>query len=248
MVHKQRKKKSLYIPISHDTGFVETVIENDNVLVAGDFHIPFVNKEYLEKLIDTKEEYNVKTLLINGDFFDMENIMFQRHGTAQASETFKQEISYVKRYLKSLSDEFEHIYISSGNHEASWVKYTHGLSSVSMLYDMCKKPDNVEITEADYMILESDGVPFRVCHPKNFSRIPLSVGRVLASKYSQNIISGHSHTCARGTDVSGKWNVIDNGGMFDSKHLKYIAGSTTTYPAQKNGFSHVIDGEVYVIV
>jgi len=240
--YERTRREKFFQPLPDIRLCKEFNLGADNVIIAGDWHIPFVNKDVLNRMLDVQNEERVPTIIINGDFLDMNNIMAMAHGTQQADDTFATEIKYATTYLKNLSETFDNIYISTGNHELAWIRLTKGLSTPTMLFDMCHKPDNVTIIESDYLNLHSGDESFRVCHPKNYSKLALSVPRMLAEKYQTHIIAGHSHRVATGYDTSGKFQLVENGGLFDSRYMKYVANTTTTNPTQHSGFVWVVDG------
>lgn len=214
-------------------------VNSDNALVAEDFHSPFNSADRLSELILVAREYGVKTLLVPGDFFDCDN--FKEFLGEPWRVTFQKELEYTSQLLQILVDEFEHIYFCRGNHERRWIKGNIGLVTLDNLFSLTKITDGYECTNDNYMILNPKKNPWLICHPKNFSPISLRVPTRLALKYHMNVLSAHGHHWGQGIDDSGKFEVVEAGGMFDKKFVQYIR-DISLYGETVSGFYLIQDG------
>jgi len=104
----------------------------------------------------------------------------------------------------------------------------------------------IQFTNLDHMWIDVPGAePWYVCHPANYSRIPLSTARVLAAKYNANIITAHSHHCAVGYATDGERVVAEIGGLFDRHKTAYLQRSTT-FPTWQTGYAFLEGGKLIV--
>ena len=87
---------------------------------------------------------------------------------------------------------------------------------------------------------------WRICHPANYSRIPLSNPIRLAAKYDCNVITAHSHHCAIGKAINGYFTVAEAGGLFDRDKTQYLQRSTT-FPVWTNGFSYLTENTIKIV-
>ena len=64
----------------------------------------------------------------------------------------------------------------------------------------------------------------------------------LALKYEQHIISHHEHHLAKGWSRSGKYVIINNGGLFDQDKLQFAVLTDSRAPMMKQGFTMLKNG------
>ena len=210
-------------------------IEADEVCIAGDFHVPFQDNDLVEKMIFTCHDDDIKTVIVNGDFLDCKNLS-NFIDIQQTELTFNDEIEEAGKILKSLCKNFDKVYFINSNHEARFARKMEGNSDIRNLYSMF---DGNLVHGKDYYVSLYDYLKLNnswyICHPNFYSRISLSIPRALASKYQMNVIIGHVHRLAIGKDDSGKFYVLESGGLFDPSKLEYLR-NTSKNPSQTSGF------------
>jgi hypothetical protein len=222
-------------------------IFTDAIAMTCDFHVPFVDNQLLERLINECEYWDVKHLAIGGDFWDCDN--FSRFTHITPMSTFKDEQREVKAVMSTLLNHFDQIYICRGNHEKRWIDMSYGKLDMQELFalvipdDMSKKEfdKRVHITNDAHMMIHYNDQKWMLCHPRNFRITPLSVVRDLASKYLCNICGAHGHQFSQGRDRSGNFQVVDGGGLFDKHALEYLR-EISAYPDVRAGFYILNDG------
>jgi hypothetical protein len=222
----------------------ELIFESDRICVTSDYHIPHVNAAAIQTMLQYCRQNKIHDLAIVGDFLDLE--CFGVWPRRKPPEHWTTERDIAKQYVNTFEKQFNHIYACCGNHEARLLHQTQGELSLQDVYNMLMvNPKKWYITPEDYMILNRHifgVIPWRFCHPRNYSQIPLRVARSLASKYLSNIVNTHGHfSCGPAKDVSGKFLVVDIGGLFNPKLIDYVL-RTTTYPMLTPGWA-VIEGE-----
>ncbi len=213
-------------------------VYNEKCIIASDWHIPFVNENLFDQLITNAQYMNIRDIIINGDFWDCYAISrFQR----RLRIDFQDEKKAINAYLDVLCEEFERVFFCLGNHEERWMRLLGYADDINGLFDSVgNEHKNFSCTNNDYIILNDK---WYVCHPQQYATQELTLARKLASVYNMNIIAGHQHHMARGHDVSGKYTIIDSGGLFDINKLDYVQ-KTTTHPKQISGFIIIKDDNV----
>jgi len=220
-------------------------IESDNIIVAGDWHIPFYDDALLDSLLLVKEEYGVKDIAIPGDLWDCDNL--SQYTKIVNTCSFDDEAREVGVVLRLLIQEFDRVFICRGNHEKRWMDIKGGFS-VQALFQLSGVPSIDPVTEQplyhlttdDHMHLVQNGEKWLLCHPRTYRQVPLSVVRDLASIHGMHVFGAHGHQLAQGVDRSGRYNVVDGGGMFDKASLDYLR-ETTTHPETRPGFYLIQD-------
>jgi hypothetical protein len=219
-----------------------SVTIDEPFLVAGDWHIPFTDGDLFTLLLDVADSYEIKKLVVPGDFWDCDN--YSKHPVVTHKTTFQSEIENVAMILGILTDTFEEIYFCRGNHEKRWMDLNGGNMTIMDLFATTKINDGYQVTQDDHLYVTHQGEKWLMCHPRNFRIANLSVAKDLAAKHGCSVFAAHGHQWAQGYDRSGKHRLLDGGGMFDKLALEYLR-DTSCYPEVKSGFYYFIDGEIY---
>lgn len=213
----------------------------ENVIVSSDWHVPFTDESLIKELFKTEKANGTKDIIIAGDLFDCDN--YSRFVHMTNAETFQGELEEVRKELKRLLAHFNHIYICRGNHEKRFCDMNAGKVGMKELVRLAM-PSNISeddfnkrvmVTTDDHIHLIHNNEKWLVCHPKNFRVVSLSVAKDLASKHLCNVATAHGHAFAQGRDRSGKFKVIELGGLFDRDSLDYTH-ETTCHPMMQGGY------------
>jgi len=239
------------------------VFEAGVICFACYFHIPCHDDALIDYMIGVCKDRNVKKLAVDGDFLDCDNLsIFTSTTESNRSNviTWKAEKDEGRKVMTRLLEWFDDIYICAGNHENRIIALTGGKEGFKDIIAAMMPRDNISISEYerrvhvtidDFMILNHTYVDengnnrvqeWRLCHPKNFSILPLRVARALAAKFEMNIHMAHGHNLLVGRNISGKYICIEGGGLFDREALEYTC-RTTTHPVMRSGFFILKNGE-----
>ncbi len=206
---------------------------SSNVLITSDWHIPHHDKEMLELLLNTAEENNTRELIIAGDFLNLDII--SRYVNRDAPVTIDEELREAREVINTLLLQFNKITVIPGNHERRILHRLQTPLSFSAFFKMIINDERVNTVENDFILLDTAAGIFRICHPRNYSKVKLSVAVQLADLYHQHIIAGHSHSLGFTFSRSGRFLCFDCGGLFDENKIDYIQ-DTTTHPSWAQGF------------
>lgn len=227
--------------------FKPLVVEGDAIITC-DYHIPLHDPGFINVMIRCAKKHKIKKLVIAGDYFNMED--FSSYPPAQPEASIRIERHDGNLIMKTLLKTFDEIVFTWGNHD---FRLTRKLG-FKKSFEECMQwmlasltPDEwqkVKISDLDYMLYYptgKDGLKFRICHPKNYSDVPLAVGKKLAVKYGCSIITAHSHHCAIGAAPNGVDMLIEGGGFFDKHRTEYIQRTTDNHEWVQ-GFTVFQDG------
>lgn len=237
------------LPLDHPTRYdfdldVPIVIEGD-AMVTADWHIPLYDPAVVNSCVLKAREVGLSTLIIAGDFFNFDAL--SQYDPKQTDAGLEREWKEGLAVMRVLLETFENIVYVWGNHDARMhkalghkmrfaeaMKLTFGLLGQELL-------DRIQFTNLDHVILESGGQKFYICHPANYTSVPLSSARKIANKVNMNVITAHSHHCAVGLAEDGEKIVIEAGGLHDRTKTAYLK-RTTTFPTWAQGYVWIVDG------
>lgn len=220
-----------------------------DAIVTCDFHIPLHQPALINLLVKAAKQEGINKLIIAGDYFNMET--FSSYLPYQPEAALEIERHDGNLVMKTLLRTFDEIDLIWGNHDfrlsrklgfkksfeecMKWM--LEGLSDEEMA--------KIRISELDYMYYypesETQGRQIRICHPRDYSKAPLTGAKALAEKHGCSIITAHSHHFAIGVAPDGYNLMIEGGGFFDKARTEYIQKSTK-HPEWVPGFTIFKDG------
>lgn len=211
--------------------------------VTADWHLPLADYDLINSFIDHAIDLGATNwLLVAGDWFNIDAL--SAFDFKQDEAAMPQEIFASNEVMTRLLQVFDNVYLSWGNHDARvhralGYKVSFARAMRMMFADLDKDlMDRIQLSNLDHVRIETPNGPYTVCHPKNYTNVPLTTARKLASKEQTHIITGHSHHTAIGHDVSGNFVCGEIGGFFDAAKTGYLQ-RTTTFPKWQNGYGFI---------
>ena len=221
------------------------ILQADYVMVIGDTQMPFIDYGLANKMLVMARTHMPKSerhLVVAGDFVNMD--VFSAFPALHASTpSFKSEITTAGLFLEDARKVFdeENMHVLTGNHERRMLFRLLGHIGTTELGKMIGV-DGVKYYEHSWMVVESGGKEWRLTHQRNYSINSQTVGKKLANKYKQNIITHHQHRMSIGYDDSGTLVIVDNGCMCNPDLLDYANLVDSTAPAMTPGFTMLREG------
>lgn len=238
--------------LPEDRGPIERfnpLVRTGNAIVTMDFHIPLHDPKLINTMLRCADKEEINKLIIAGDYFNME--AFSSFLPYQPEASLQQERYDGNLVMRQLLKYFDEVDFIVGNHDYRLVKKLGYKKSFEdcmnwMLSGLSDQEMNrINFSDLDFMeywpLHEGLGRKFRVCHPRNFSTNPLTVGRKLATKHNCSIITGHSHHFAIGAAQNGHDLVIEGGGFYSKERTEYIQ-KTTGHHEWVQGFTFFKNG------
>lgn len=253
-LRRQGFKRHL-IPLDLETRFTfeldkPLVLRDTDAMVTADWHIPVYDPAYVNEMIDTARDNNIRTLIIAGDFFNFDAL--SAYDPKQSDAHLTREYNEAMAVMRVLSESFDTIYYLWGNHDARLHK---ALGYAMQFRDAMKMVfgalgseilAKMHFTNLDHMWVEFTDQPettrrWYICHPAAYSRVPLSNPKKLAAKHNANVICAHAHHAAIGYADDGLKVIAEAGGFHDREKTGYLQRSTT-YPTWAQGYGYFKDG------
>lgn len=202
------------------------VVRCDLHVVTSDIHISHMNKYCFQGFLDfiEKERDGIKTLVINGDFFD--NCVLSHWDEQRINEQIKNKLEIIsfmhevararvalQDIVKRLNPKTKLIY-KMGNHEVNSLKKILGKSLLHFLDNVLDLTTLLDLDNLGFEVIDSrksfkvSGIPFLHGHEKNPAKV--------RKEHSRKNVIGHFHRCS-----------IDNDGvcvpgMQDSSKADYM--------------------------
>ncbi len=243
------------LPLDHPTRYAfdldTPIVIKGDAMVTADWHIPLYDPVLVNHMIEKARELELTTLIIAGDFFNFDSL--SQYDPKQDQAGLEREWNEGVAVMRLLLETFERIIYVWGNHDGRMHKSLgfkiRFAEAMKMLFgglgdDLLSR---IEFTNLDHVILESgDGKrPFYICHPSNYTSVPLSGARKLSNKTGMNVVTAHSHHLAVGLAEDGEKIIIEAGGFHDRTKTAYLQRSTG-FPTWAQGYMWVIDGKPFV--
>jgi hypothetical protein len=225
------------------------VIEEEPVLITADWHIPLFDIDYVNTMLLDAEGRGVTKLVIGGDFFNFDSL--SQYDPKQTEAGLEYELETAQNVMRILGHNFDKIYYLWGNHDARLHKALgfklQFQTAMRTVFDAVGDTvlDKIEFSNLDHMHVVSGGQEWYVCHPMNYTRVPLSTARAIAAKVGANVIVAHSHHSAVGYATDGVTVVAEAGGLFDVSKTRYLQ-RTTTFPTWTQGYAFLEEGHLTV--
>lgn len=218
----------------------------ESYAITADWHIPLYDPNYANEFILDARERNIRKLIVAGDFFNFDAL--SAYEPKQDGAGLQNELDEAEMVMRTLLESFDDIYYLWGNHDARLhralgftIQFREAMKLVfgSLGVEALKK---LHFTNLDHLWI---GSQWYICHPGNYTRVPLSTARTLATKYNASVITAHSHHCAVGYGIDGHKVVAEIGGLFDRHRTAYLQRSTT-FPTWAQGYAF-LENNVLVV-
>lgn len=211
-----------------------------NWLIVGDVHVPTTKFDFAKLAVTVAKYYNIKNLLIAGDFFNFD--LFSRYDPLTVGTSWKQEREAGKALVKFWLTWFDDIRFLMGNHDRRMIKWSAGHLDEYDIFGLITTSPKASFSNFGYCNLVSGNEHYLVTHSSEYSVNQLTVADQLAQKNQCHIISHHEHHVAKGFDRFGRYVLVNNGGLFDESKMAYAKLDTNKKPSMINGFSVLVNG------
>lgn len=230
--HTAKRLYDQYIPIvnSYPIKRFEPIHVYGDAVISCDWHVPLHSPTMVNHLLEKASHHDMKQLVIAGDLFNMDT--FSHFLPHQPEAKFELEREEATKLIDAALDVFDEVIISWGNHDFRLVRFLGFELGFEYLIRWVlaelgeEKLSRVVVTDLDYLLYHPGPVDIRLCHQKNFSKIPLTVPRQLAQKYHMSCLAAHSHHFAQGVALDGENLIFEGGGLFDRTRTEYVQRTT----------------------
>lgn len=235
---------------------VPSFASNDPVLVMSDLHIPAHNANFIDAAVYRARREGCKSFVIAGDLTDS-NQWHRIRGNKQHERTWQQDIELARSVMGYLCAVFPSptLYrcdllapageydrhgnvVFFGNHD-EWIDNAlKGQIKADWLYGHLF-PDMPVIWSS---FRQASVCGYMVVHGEKFSHAnPLGIAEKYALHNERSVIMGHQHYAVQWR--SGSYDIIINGGMFDSSRQAYLHEKPEPMRRTQNGYTIIKNGK-----
>ena len=223
-------------------------VAEDRIIVASDVQIPYFDKELMTSMFAIAHSLRIEAIVWLGDLMDMPR--FSSFGIDDTSTTFARELRITEGVLRQGARLGIQQYWSYGNHEARLLHKLANEIDMEALASIARRgPGPVWSAHHVRQPNPEYGNEWLLTHPAQYGSSPLVVPGYIADIEQKNIVAGHAHHWGMGKSPSGKFTVIESGGLFEPKAMRYIQHRPSKHRVQCKGFvilehgrPHLVDG------
>lgn len=211
-------------------------VDSQHIMVISDVHYPKHDRAMLEQVIDQAIEEGIDTVILAGDYFDMEE--YSKYGIDDHTSNFQRNLRGGAVHIRRLIRMGIKVVWSQGNHEARVFRGQHQLDmkALALIAGLGEYLDNGMLIVSDNPTVYASVGNWMITHPAQYGSFPLVVASKLATRYQANTIVAHEHHWGQTLDETGQFIAINSGGLFDPNLHKYIQHSPTSHRAWTRGF------------
>ena len=222
------------------------------ILNIGDLHIPYYDLDSLDICLERAYTIKIKTLIINGDFFDC--YMMSKFCKDPRKRSMKEELEIGKSIFETIRKSFPDIEIifKFGNHEERFDDYIKtnapnifGLESTHLINQIDKEKYNLIVVEGKRVIKVGH---LHIIHGHEYGRSmtnPVNPARGLYMRAKKTSLCNHYHQSSEHTESSINNDIVTcwSGGCLCNLHPEYL-------PLNKwnHGFTEIYNENDYFTV
>jgi len=230
----------------HDLGKPWVFDDHANAVIIGDIQLPTSSYDFMALPMAIGKAYlkRPRRLIIAGDLVNAD--AFSDYDADVPTPAMEQETTAGQAFFEEYLTVFDDIWWFLGNHDRRVGKRTQGALQPKHLLSMLTHDKRVKVSHWGHCVIKNPngGYNWRVTHGSEYSVNQLVVSDMMALKYQQNIILHHEHHLGRGFDRYGRYQIVNNGGLFDTTSMGYVVLDDNKKPAMIPGFSLMRSGYV----
>jgi len=219
------------------------LISGNPILVVGDVHCPMQCPWWTDKALETAEKFEAKTIIINGDLIDANQISRHMGLEFRRRATLEDDMDAAEQFMRLMCNEFEQVYYTLGNHTARMISRFSGELSIQRLLKMIYDNPKIHTTQKTWMKVNQNT---RVLHPRSYSQIRGKLTADLCQLYQQNIVTSHHHHSAMSYSKDAKWQAMEIGCLADVEKFSYVQDQMGNYPQMMNGFGIIMPDDSFL--
>lgn len=220
-------------------------LPESNVLVIGDLHISYYDRDFLKVALHTAERYNCTGIIFPGDFFNMEE--YSTHPKDEPVVPFRTELEMAGKVLRVLGNLpwVEYLAFTQGNHDARIFKKLNTYLGMENLIHAAigenKVKAKIYCTDRDYLF---HGKKWAFGHLSSYHKIGGMLAYEQSKKFNRYFGVFHDH---RQGIVSDQTHLgISVGSLLIEDSQFYKERRLSKFDAFTNGFLIVANDVPYL--
>jgi predicted phosphodiesterase len=245
-------------------------ISGDSLLICSDLHVPKHDQRSIEKMLKTAKELKLSQALINGDFFDNEEI--SDYGTSSPlPPSLLSQLSVGFDTLNLFAQQFSHTHLLAGNHDdrltrllraadrkkSAAIQQIEGLlistSDLNLPYHLryVKILSSLYSSHSPHLSKKVTFHPFGIAkvspswvilHQAVYSRNSPDEARRIWERHHCSVITAHTHHTGLRIAPDGKNIWINPGCLTQEKWHRYLFERVRGGPVWNQGYVSMIHG------
>jgi hypothetical protein len=236
-----RRYKRLLLPLPEPKLSSPIITAPDvNTLVIADLHAPYQNTSVLQQAIDLAISAGITHVDIAGDIHNFSAL--SSHSKGEPTTPVETDIQHSRQILSVLQQQFDQIYVMSGNHDEYFTKKRGGTFQDLIYNEVLQgKHQNVIVTNDDYILR---GDKWVIGHLSSYDDTPGILAAKISDLMDRNVAVGHDHISGHSYGRKG-YIGISVGAMLTPDRFWYKQRRLSTFPPFMVGFLLIIDGKPY---
>jgi len=223
-------------------------VKSENAIVVADFHVPFIDIEFFEKILKFSKKRKVSDLLSVGDFFDQDAFSYWYKEVDRID--WEDELNSAFKAVNNIQDCFKKSYYCMGSHDKRLARMLadkgKNISATFAYRELKTAHPEIEVTYHQKMILESGGRTYHLEHPKTVMRVGNVSPHRRQSSLGGSLVFAHGHKQGMERAWNGKDYIIALGMVGDPLKIHYHT-IPSGYAEWDQGFLWVEDGKPTLI-
>lgn len=209
---------------------------SDTRIIVADVHVPAVDWDLAELILETGRRLKIKELDLVGDLFCQD--MFSRHPKIVLGPSFRDERNEAKRIMAYWMQHFTTVRFCRGNHDERIINSIDAQITMEELRDLVApdgKRHQIQPSVHIKMFVDSPATGmWCLMHQREYSKYPLRVACDYAGELQMNVICCHQHHNAIGSFKN--FTVADCGCLADAQQTAYVELGVSRLPPWQPGF------------
>lgn len=227
------------------------VIEGDDAVITSDFEEPYADPLVKELILLVGIKYNIKRLIINGDFLASDQPGISSHEPLQIEDktaTYMQSVRFGGRNIDAFLKWFDEVIHDRGNHDDMVNRATRGQIDLGFLLEGHVKEKGYRYTPYAYVQLETSEGPYLVAHPRQYRNVGLGLAQAIYNVWATadgrkaHIVLGHTHHTNSGASPDNLRGCYTLGCVRHLKKAAYKNLNITTHYEWNQGFGLLMNG------
>lgn len=210
--------------------------------ICGDVHVPYTDWQMALRVaaVARKELKRPRRLIVAGDFWNFD--AYSHYPPLMLTPGWQEEKKAGKALAKYWAATFEEIIFLMGNHERRKTKFVSAQEDDTDIFAPLASVARIQSTSYGWAFVQSGGVRWLVCHPREYSVNQLVIADQLAQEFQCNVIGFHQHHTAKGRDKYDRYDIVDCGCLQERQRTGYTILDVSKRPRFKKSFAMLKNG------
>jgi predicted phosphodiesterase len=210
-------------------------VDVSSAIILADLHCPHVDAGLIEAIMRDSHNSKIDTIILAGDIIDGQ--FTGRHkNPPQYVAPAKDELNYMRHYLKFFERNFNDVYVMPGNHDG-WVTDYFEMSFQELI-DYMLGDHGIYVSPYEYLLVNDNLV---VGHLEEWNEVPGFLAWKIANQFKRHAIVGHDHIRGVYTQNHSPYYGVSLGASLVPENIYYKQASFNSFPEFQRGYAVLTD-------